>query len=420
MTPEPGAGPPSTAAHTRVVGAVLVDTLGAGMVVPITFLFLTLHTRLSTAQVGTAMTAAAVVSWPLGLLAGPAVDRFGARGMLVLNNLLAALGYLLFLVCGSWIQVLLALVVVQSTDRLYWSAWPILVRQLSASAGSDAWFAFAEAIKGGCLAAGALIASVLLAINQAEGADLLMLLNVVTSLVAGWMLGTATVPDAPADISATGPDPGEAGWTWGRVLRQQWVRPLFLAQAALSFAWLVPVTVIPLIVVQLLHLGTWYTSVLFGVGCLCTLLLQTRVTRWFGAVRRTRTVFVSGLAAVAGLVLLGAAIDAPMSPPIPQAVLIGVASLAFTFAFMLFMPSSNALFSTAAPPGAEGRTVSLFQTAWAFATCTGPAMVGLLIDWSPTMLISVLGFLVLTGAGGFVAAERLLPVSALWPQPTPS
>lgn len=418
----------------RVVGSVLTDALGAGMVEPVIFLYLTEATRMSMARVGLAMTAASVLSWPLGFVGGPLVDWFGPRAVLVANNALTALGYSLLVMCGSWTQVLLTLIVVQGTDRLYWSAWPVFVARLSSSSGSDAWLAFAEAAKGGCMGVGALVAAVLLALDHSHGAGLLMLLNVATCLIAGALLALSgpsrtaarraaespiATPARPAAQSRDqrGLAPADLRWTWRRLIRLRWIGPLFLAQLTLSFAWLVPVSVIPLLVVMVLHLGSWLVSVLFGTNCLCSLMFQTTVTTRVRGLRRTRTVFLSGMTAAAGMLLLAGAIALSAGEPGLRIVLVVAGSLLFGLAFMLFLPSSSALFAQAAPSGAEGRTASLFQTAWAFAACIGPALVGWLITWDPWALIAVLTLLILAGASGFVIAEPLLPEGVLRPAP---
>ncbi|MDT7786088.1 MAG: hypothetical protein QOF58_4507 [Pseudonocardiales bacterium] len=398
-----------TPGEGRLVLAVLVDTLGVGMVVPLSFLYFTLSTNLSLAGVGSAISAAILLSLPMGFVAGSLVDRLGPKPLLVINNVVAAVGYLLYIFAESWWGVFGAMFIVMAADRMYWAAWPNFVKGMTGETEMDSWFAVTEAVKNGCFGIGAIIGGVVLAFDVRSGSAILILLNVLSSLIAAWLFMLIDVerPVVTRPVRRVG--------QWRHVLRQRWMVPLVLAQAALTFAWLLPVSILPVYAVDVLHLGAWLPSLLFGLNCVGVFLFQPVVTARLRKVRRTRAVLVSGLLAVAAIVVLAMAPPAAPGQIGTTAVLVVFASALVTAASMFYLPSSNALISAAADRDVEGRTVSLFQMAWAFSAGVGPALIGWLLDEKPVYLWLVLGSLTLAGALGFRWAERSLPPSSLRP-----
>jgi len=404
-----GIPPSRTRSEGRLVFAVFVDTLGVGMVVPLSFLYFTLSTDLSLAGVGSAISAAILLSLPMGFVAGTLVDRFGPKPLLVINNVVAAAGYLLYIFASSWWGVFGAMFVVMAADRMYWAAWPNFVKGLTGESEMDSWFAVTEAVKNGCFGIGAIFGGAVLAFDVRSGAAILILLNVLSSLVAAWLFMRI---DAERPVVVR---PVRQAGQWRHVLRQPWMVPLVLAQAALTFAWLLPVSILPVYAVDVLHLGAWLPSLLFGINCVGVFLFQSAVTARLRTVRRTRAVAVSGVLAVVAIVVL--AVVPPVAPGQagPTAALVVFASLLVTVASMFYLPSSNALISAATDQEVEGRTVSLFQMAWAFSAGIGPALIGWLLDENPVYLWLVLGLLTLAGALGFRWAERSLPPGSLRP-----
>ncbi|MFJ4185174.1 MFS transporter [Kitasatospora sp. NPDC089509] len=413
----------SARGHRWLVVAVFVDTLGVGMVVPLSFLYFTLSTNLSLAGVGAALSAAILLSLPTGFVAGTLVDRYGSKPLLIINNVVAAVGYLLYVFATDWFGVFSSMFVVMVADRMYWAAWPAFVKRATGAADMDAWFALTEAVKNGCFGIGALLGAAALAIDGKAGATVLIVLNAISSLVAAWLFALIKV-DAPRTNTPAAPSGATttamASATerpvrpWVHVLRQRWMLPLVLAQSALTFAWLLPVSILPVYAVNVLHLGAWLPSTLFALNCVGVFFLQPLVTARLRPVRRTRAVMVSGLLAIVAIVVLAAVPKASGDgTALLPSVLVVAASLLVTTASMFYLPSSNALISSAAEAEFEGRTVSLFQMAWAFSAGVGPALIGGLLDTNPQCLWLLLGALTLAGSLGFLLAERLLPRHSL-------
>ena len=85
------------AENPRVSAAVLVDTVGAGLLLPLSLVYFTLTSGLGLAEIGLIAAIATVVALPAGMAGGAITDRFGAKASMVTNNLVSAVGYTLFL-----------------------------------------------------------------------------------------------------------------------------------------------------------------------------------------------------------------------------------------------------------------------------------------------------------------------------------
>ncbi|WP_392958428.1 MFS transporter [Streptomyces sp. LN245] len=285
----------ATTNRSGLVGSVVVDAVGAGMVMPLSLLYFTLTTSMSVATIGLVTSAAVLLTLPISAWAGALVDRYGARFVLVGNNVIAGVGYVGYLLADNWWQVLGSVFLVTAADRCYWTAWPVFLKSLTARHRLDTWFAFAESVKQGGFAVGGLAAAAFLSWDDHIGARLLVAFNVLSSLLSAWLLARVR-PTSAQNLGAEGtartgraPAPG----AWRHVLAQRWLWALAAGQIGLSFLWLVPTVVLPVHVVDGLGLGAWLPTALFGLNCLGAFALQSWVTRRSARMRRTRVVVLS-------------------------------------------------------------------------------------------------------------------------------
>jgi MFS family permease len=172
------------AEHRNVFIAVFVDTVGTGLVLPLSLVYFTLPTNLPLVQIGTLSAPATLISLPTGLVGGAITDRFGAKPSMVSSNLLSAFAYLLFLTAHGPASVFLAIFVAATSDRMYWVSWPAYVHQLCAGRPFERWFSFLEAMKMGVMGVGAIASAIVLAVAVASGLKWLILANIITSVIA--------------------------------------------------------------------------------------------------------------------------------------------------------------------------------------------------------------------------------------------
>ncbi|MFC8716035.1 MFS transporter [Kitasatospora sp. NPDC057198] len=379
------------------MAATVLDAFGVGMFVPLSFLFFVLTTELTVTQVGFGSSLATLLSLPVAPLAGALVDRWGARTALIVNNLLAAAGYLGYLLVDSLFGLVAAMLVVLSAERLYFAAWPGFVADLAEGAELDRWYAFTTAGTNAAAGLGGAAGGLLLGTGWPGAAVAVVAVNAATSVVAAALL------------FAPGPRPGRSARPRGRVVRQSapgWVAllrerrllGLLAAQSALGFGWLVPTVVLPVYLVKVAGLLAWVPSTALTLNAVLIVLAQSATTARLAAFARTRVV---GWAAA---LMAGAIAALALGGGRPWSVFGAV--LLFTAGQILAGPACTAIAATAAPAAARGRFLALVNLAWAVSAVSGPLLVGTLIEHHGMLFWPLLSALVAAGGLGFRALGR--------------
>ncbi|HEU5158185.1 MAG TPA: MFS transporter [Streptosporangiaceae bacterium] len=408
-------GPVPVARRRRIVFAVLlVDTIAAGAFHPLMVLYLSLGAGLSVSAVGLLLTVGGLAALGLNPVTGNLVDRIGAQRTVVLANLCCGLGYLDLLVIINPAQLALGIVLVAFSQRLYWAGWPVFIAERVAEGERlDRWFAVVNALKSAALGLGAAVAAIALAVGSMASLRGILAISALTSLVSAAVFFVLPLPPAAGTSLPVTPDgqPARADG-WRAVLGDRPYLVLTAAHTALTFAWLLPAVVLPVYFVRTLGLPSWVASCAFAVNTVMSVALQSTVTRLLSAVRRTRAM-VAGAAAFLAAFGIDAAAHAAGTPVAVTLVLAGI--IVFSVGEMAVGPAAAALAIAASRPGLRGRYSSLFQMSWTISTVAGPAAVGALLQAGSWALWSVLGAVIMAGALGVLASERLLPAPALRP-----
>src|SRR5688500_15596534 len=100
-------GFPPVGDHRRFVSAIVADTIGSGLFMPMTIIYFLRVTDLTVVQVGSALSLSALVTLPSAFVIGSLVDRFGARRMMLIGNLVQAAGMAAYLWTESFLAVAL-------------------------------------------------------------------------------------------------------------------------------------------------------------------------------------------------------------------------------------------------------------------------------------------------------------------------
>ncbi|MEU8435018.1 MFS transporter [Streptomyces sp. NPDC029216] len=422
-------GVPDLSGQGRIVAATALDTFGAGMFTPLSFLFFLMTTDLTVAQVGLGTSVATLLSIPLTPVAGMAVDRWGPRVSLISNNLLAAAGYLCYLLVDSLPALVASMLVVLSADRMYWAAWPAFVADLAEGAELDRWYAFTAAGKNASVAVGGVAGGLLLAGGWSGAAVLIVVINASTSVLTALLFWKPVRPakpmrPAPDDEAAAppGPDraqapepqpaPGRSGWR--AVFADRILLCVLASQTALAFGWLIPTLILPVYLVEVQDLPAWLPSTALTVNALLIVAAQSTLTARLGTIARSRVI---SRAAVLILAAVGLLALLPLTGGAVSIALVLGAVLLFTTGQMTATPAIVALSATLGPPGARGRFLSLFNLTWTVSATTGPALVGALIERQAALLWAVLACLVALGGLGYRFTGGLAPHRLGSPRP---
>jgi MFS family permease len=366
--------------------AVAIDTVGVGLFLPLSLLYFKFTTDVPIRQVGLAMSIATFVAMPTGLLGGMLVDRIGERAIMVGNNILSAIGYSLYIFADGTALIFIGTLLIGVANRAYWACWPPYVTRIAGREGFHQWFAFLEATKSACMAAGAFAGGLILASGaDASGARFIVVCNVVTSLVAAALFSRQPVitNDASADShqAATERPP-----TWLSLLRQRrYLLPL-VAQSFAAPTWLLASVALPVHYVVSWGLPGWLPSVLFAVGNVLIFVAQTPAAHTLRYWPKERIIAVSTGCVCASMVLL-TTVDAWHDRP--KAVADGttiIVAIIIATAYLLYTPAAYAISMGTANDRTRGRAAAMFDVGTAVAAAAGPAVMGALVLSHPAWL----------------------------------
>lgn len=85
---------------TVLIGALIIDSLGNGLFLPLSLVFFLKLTTVPLAELGALASAATLVTLPVPIWAGSLADKFGALPLVVAAQLMQAAGYLAY----SWVK----------------------------------------------------------------------------------------------------------------------------------------------------------------------------------------------------------------------------------------------------------------------------------------------------------------------------
>ena len=377
------------AEHRFVTFAVLVDTIGAGLTLPLTIVYFTLTTDLSLAVIGVLSTAASLLALPIGLLGGVVTDRFGAKSSMITNNLLSAAGFTLYLVAHDPVVVFAAIFLANASERLYWTSWTAYVHDLSDGRPFERWFAFLEATKAAALGAGAIVAAVTLAGGGYDGLRSLVVANVVTSVAAAVVFASQRT----GGIRPTAPQPRDLDDVRTGSLRElaadRSMRLITLGQFLIGPAMVLPNVALSVLFVERWHMPAAVAPVQFAVATGLAACLQTSVTRWVAGA--DRGVLVAIGAALTGLTAVPLIVLPPLDGVAGWAYVVLVAVL-LAVADMIALPAANAVMAEAPHPRIRGRAIGVFQTASSVGMALFPLSLALLdtdVPWVLWLLTAV-------------------------------
>ncbi|MFJ6620753.1 MFS transporter [Kitasatospora sp. NPDC091335] len=361
-----------------------IDTVGAGVFLPLSLLYFVTVRHFPAAAAGTAVTVGSLASFAVVPLCGRAVQAVGPKSCLLVSNVLTALGYGLFFLAGNLFTVAAATFLVTASDRLYGAAWPTLVARFAKPEELTGWFSAVTVLKTTSLGVGTLAATALLALAGGHGLEIALALNSASSLLAAVLLLGVAVPAVgrPAHRAARSDTRAALG-----------DRPfvsLVVSQTLLSAAWLIPTVAFPVYLVETLHQDAYWPTVVVAVRYATATCLQMPISRRLSGWSRSR-ILRPAIGAVAVAIALTATVSAV--PPAFQGPLAVLVAAVLSLAELASKPTAAAQAVAMAPKGDEGPYMSLFQLTWTVSYAVGPAVIGVGLE-NPPLLWAGLGLCV--------------------------
>ena len=389
--------------HRRFVTAIVADTVGSGLFMPITLLYFLAMTDLSLVQIGSALSLSALLTMPGAFVIGSLVDRLGPRRMMLIGNLVQAAGMVAYLWADSLLAVALWTTLLNLGRQSFWGSFGNVVTAISAPGERELWFGFLQAVRNLGYSVGGVLAGIALQIGTDLAYQSVVVVNAVTFLLAFVLL--LDVPDHRVAKADDAPMEG-----WGVVLRDRAYLRLVLGQLGFVAGMMVLNFALPVYVAETIDLPGWVVGAIFTLNTAMVALGQGLVVRQMAGRVRVR---MMGLAQLVFVVSYAMFVVAGWLPVWLAVVVMLVGAAVYTLGELTGGPVFSATAAEAAPDHLRGRYLGLFQLSWGVGGAVTPVAFTWLLAQGPTTLWWVLGLVALVSAAYLQTLPRVLPAAGL-------
>ncbi|KPI00353.1 major facilitator superfamily MFS_1 [Actinobacteria bacterium OV450] len=391
-----------------------VSAVGTGMYVPFSLVFFHHVTGLSFALVGLVMTVTGLAGLAALPLAGAAVDRFGAKPVVLALYGVRALGFALYPFAGSLPAFAAVALVTALADRSFPVVQQSLIGEVARGADRDRLQASLRALQNAGMGAGALIVSGVLALWGTAAFTYTVWGNALAFALAGLLVRRVrAVHDAP------GARAGRPAAGYRMVLHDRPFLALTAANFLTALGYAALSVLFPLYIATWLHGPDSLTGAAFTLNTvLCAgigVLVAGRVRR--SGARRTRSAALGALlfaGAFVGQIVLGTVRPGQTATLVALMVIVVV----YTLGELVHSPSGGALSVSAAPEAVRGRYLATYQVSYSLATALAPSLFTALLAVDGRLPWAVLAVAAAGAALALVRLERRLPAEAVYPQPS--
>ncbi|MFH8609636.1 MFS transporter [Streptomyces sp. NPDC018029] len=404
-------GLPDLVGQGRFVTAHLIDSLGNGLVMAFTVVFFVKTTSLPLVAVGAALTTGQLLALPVPPVIGPLLDRYGPRAVVAAGNWLSVAGFIGFLFAHAVWQIVVWQFVVQLGATAFWMGSSPLVVLVTRGVERARWFGFVRALRNVGVGFGGAVSAVALSMGTVAGLRAVMVINVVSFAVAGWLVITLRAADTDAVAGAGPAEPertaGEpAGGTSGgyrAVLKDTQYLRLVAANISFVFASTALTVLLAVYATDDLGVGGWIVGVFVVLNTAMVALLQTLASRWIEAHRPTAVLVLALLFNTAAFIVFGTLLVLP-----GRAVIVGllIAMVLYTVGEILGSPPTGELSVVMAPEELRGRYLGVYQLSWSVGGALAPALLtalsqgGAALPWVFLATISLLAVPLVLGLDG--------------------
>jgi MFS family permease len=392
-----------------LLSTVAIQTLGRGLTLPFTIIYLHEVRGFDLALSGALMSLIAVTGLIVTGPGGTLIDRFGARAVLLagLTAMIAGCSLLAFATHPAVAAV--ALVLIGVNFGVSWPGFNALVATVVHGDLRQQYFGVNFALVNLGIGIGGIIGGFYVDVTSPETFTVIFLVDAVSSLVPmALLLGPLRHVRTQAEPSDDAPTTGG----YREILRQPVVLWLTLLTFIAMFIGYGQMEAgFPAYARQVAEVSTRVIGLSFAVNTAVIVLLQFAVLKRISGRRRTRVMWVMALVWACSWLLLGATGLLPDT----LAAAIGVLAFMGVFAFgeTLLQPTVPAVYNDLASDHNRGRYNAINSAAFQGGAIAGPIAAGVLLDqglhawYIALMVVGCIGIGVLASA-----LERRIPASA--------
>ncbi|WP_235480419.1 MFS transporter [Leifsonia sp. Leaf264] len=392
-----------------LLSTVAVQTLGRGLTLPFTIIYLHEVRGFDLALSGTLMGIIAVVGLVVTGPGGSLIDRYGARRILIagLAAMIAGCSLLAFATVPAVAAV--GLVLIGINFGVSWPGLNALIASVVTGDLRQQYFGVNFALVNLGIGIGGIIGGFYVNVNAPETFTLIFLVDAATCLIPmGLLLG----PLRHVRTQAVPTDDAPPTGGYREIIRRPaviWVSLLTFIAMFVGYGQME--AGFPAFARQVSEVSTRTVGFAFAVNTLVIVLFQFAVLRWISGRRRTRVMCIMALVWATSWLVLGSTGLLPDT----IAAAIGVIAFMGIFAFgeTLLQPTVPAIYNDLASDHNRGRYNAINSAAFQGGAIVGPIAAGVLLGnglyavFIAVMVVCCLGIGVMA-----VALERRIPASA--------
>ncbi|WP_042408358.1 MFS transporter [Streptacidiphilus carbonis] len=387
-----------------LMGALVVDSIGNGLFLPLPLVFFGQLTHVSLGLLGVLISVANAVTLPVPVWAGALADRFGALPLVVGAQLLQGVGYVGYDLVHGPVGILVTSGLVAIGVRFFWSSVFTAVADFADASPStrskDTWFAWTNTTRTAGLSAGGVVAGIAIARGSDAGYRAVALGSAAAYLLAA--VAIAVFVRAPRQAHPR----GESGAGYRGMLRDRTFLGFTAVNTAFAMTSMMLALGLPVFVLTGLHGPRFLAPAILVANTGLVALLAAPVVGRLTPFRRSRVVMAAAGLWAAWCFLYATLV--PGRPAVLVPVLVGGAAL-FVAAEVIHAPVSMALATALSPAPARGRYLAVFQYSFTFASLLGPAFFTTLFALGRAVPWIVLGAVNLLAALSMRLLERTMP-----------
>ncbi|WP_371591728.1 MFS transporter [Streptomyces virginiae] len=403
---------PTLRTRRHLISASLVSSIGDGIYVPLTMLFIHSLTGLSLTSVGVGLTVTGLCALVFMPTAGILIDRFGGRQVLIGVLTLRATGFAAYPFADSY-PAFLAIALAVALGM--WASSPsqhALIGDIAQGAERDRLLAWDRSLRNAGMGCGSFAAAGMLVWNGTGG--FIAAAEALASVFAVAAVLVARIPNVRSNVKRL-----ETPGGYRQVLADRPYLLITTANFLIAFGYTTQAMALPVFLTRDIAMPDALAGAVFAVNTALVAALGVPAAHLTMRGRRTRAaalgaaIFALSFAAFAVLPQLVSGPDAIIA-------VLAVAVL-YTAGELVHSAPSQSLSVQAAPDHLRGRYLSVYQLSWSVCRTIAPMLLGFLLDAGQWHLWTILALMVLTGAAILLYAERVLPahvVSTLEPPTT--
>ncbi|MEV4537815.1 MFS transporter [Asanoa sp. NPDC049518] len=385
----------------RLLAATFFSATGRGLTLPFMFIYLTEVRHVPSGTAGLVIGWMAVCALTIGPLGGWAVDRYGARRIVLPMLLVEAAGVGSVGFAHTAWQALLSVTLIGAGGGVIWAANTTILSSVTDGVERQKTFGLSFALLNLGIGAGTVIAGAIVDLDRPGTFQLIYLIDAALYLVP--FVNLLTMPGvgrrlAPDSADTTRTQQRQPGYR--EVFAHRGFRRLLLFSIVLTISGYAQIEVgFTAFSIDVAHVGPQVVAYAFTANTLVIVLSQLFVVRLIQGRSRTRLLSLVGAIMAASWLILAAAGAVDDRNKAVAVVAVIACAAVFAFGETLLSPISPTLLNSLATDELRGRFNALGSMVWGISGIVGPITAAPLIGGGHSSI-----WLALTIAGCLTAA----------------